>query len=192
MKKLSRVLLFLGLISCEKQKDHYWSKVDFDNKISINLAYSKMDEEGFVSLSDNPKVRKTNNVKYNEKDLNRTDNLDMNNTFENFVCSANLNHSDTLFIDIGLHSWFSSSGFLITYFDSNFITQPYSYMDIIMENETRPTYKILSQKLTLDKASYAVGDSIYGSVEFRIIEINGTLQTRHAANGFFRTKITKE
>jgi hypothetical protein len=94
-------------------------------------------------------------------------------------------------IDFGLHFWFSGSGFILSYCHGKFITQPYSYSDVDLGNKTLPTYKILSQKLTLNKSNYSVGDSIYGSVEFRIIETNGTLQTRHAANGFFRTKITK-
>lgn len=182
MKRLSIVILFLGLLSCEKQKDPYWSEVDFDAKISSDPAFLKMDEEGFVSLSDNPKISKTSDVRYNKKDLNRTDNLNMDNTFKNFVCSAIFNHSDTLFIDIGLHSWFSGSGFVLSFFNRTFNAQPYSYTDIVLENQTRPTYKILSQKLTLNKLSFVVGDSIYGSVEFRIIETNGKLQTRHAAN----------
>lgn len=192
MKKISLVLLFLGLLSCEKQKDQYWSEVDFDAKISSNPAFSKMDEEGFVSLSDNPKIRKTSDVRYNEKDLNRTDNLNMDNTFKNFVCSANFNNSDTLSVDIGLHSWFSGSGFVLSFFNRSFNAQPYSYTDIVMENETRRTYKILSQNMTLNKPNFTDGDSLYGSIEFRILETNGKLQTRHAANGFFRTKIIKE
>lgn len=192
MKKISLVLLFLGLLSCKKQKDQYWSEVDFDAKISSNPAFSKMDEEGFVSLRDNPKIRKTSDVRYNEKDLNRTDNLNMDNTFENFVCSANFNNSDTLSVDIGLHSWFSASGFVLSFFNRSFNAQPYSYTDVVLEKKTRPTYKILSQKLTLNKSKYMIGDSLYGSVEFSILETNGKLQTRHAANGFFRTKITKE
>lgn len=191
MKELPVLLLLFSLISCENHKDQYWSEVDFNAKISSNQAFFEMDEEGFVGLGDNPTVRKTSDVTYSEKDLNSTASFKKDHTFENLICSANFNHSDTLFIDIGFHSWFSGSGFVITYFDRNFITQPYSYADVIVENETRSTYKILSQKLTLNKTCFAVEDSLYGSVEFRIVETNGKLQTRHAANGFFRTKINR-
>ena len=190
MNKILIILFSIILTACAQEVEQYWSNVTFDQAISNNNVYSKMDKEDFVYSFYDPNTIKTNNIRYTQKAISRTNELVKDNSFINYDCIAKLEKSNMLTIDIGLHSYFSGSGFNLSVNGSKFIVQPYSYTDVVLENETVPTYKILSQKLTLNKPSYKVGDSLYGSVEFRIIETNEKLQTKHAANGFFRTKIT--
>jgi hypothetical protein len=54
-------------------------------------------------------------------------------------------------------------------------------------NSKLPKYKILEQKLILDKYNYDQGDSIFGRIELKIVGETGSLYT---PKFFFRTKIS--
>jgi hypothetical protein len=107
-------------------------------------------------------------------------------------CRAFFFKSDTLSINIGISSSHAGDGFIIKYKDKKFYTKPYYWDDVIMPGEVEPTYKIVYQKLTLDKINYKEGDSLYGKIEFKSIETDEYLKkTEHFGKGSFRTKIKK-
>ncbi|MDQ6481927.1 hypothetical protein [Dyadobacter sp. LHD-138] len=193
MKIFLSVLILIALVSCKEEKDHYWSDVTFDNKISANPSFKKMDKEEFASSYNNENLKRTSDIKYSNEILDRASGFATNYSPVNYGCTAYFDDkSDKLVIDIGLHGPFGGSGFSLNYFNGKFFANPYKYSDIPLENETEPIYKVIVQKLTLDKSHFQVGDSIYGLVNFRIIEIKDKISIGHTAKGFFRTKIAKE
>jgi hypothetical protein len=101
-------------------------------------------------------------------------------------------HSDTLLINIGIGNGFGGHGFIISYKSKKFYTEPYFSTDVIYSDKVEPTYKIVYQKLILDKASYSSGDSLYGHIDFKSIETDKEKNTtEHFGKGYFRTKVTK-
>jgi len=113
------------------------------------------------------------------------------NKFANFNnCRAYFFHSDTLSIDIGIGNGFGGHGFVLYYKDNKFITKPYHFTDVVMQGEVDPTYRIVYQKLSLDKSNYNVDDSLYGRIEFKSIETgNDNKNIEHFAIGNFRAKV---
>ena len=102
-------------------------------------------------------------------------------------CIAYLNH-DTLIIDNSINSGFSGKGVSIKYTGQKLSSSIYEFTDVIT-NEKKPTLTIEKQKLTLNKAKYSVGDSLYGHIYLRMIDEN---KVKYYAQGFFRAKIAAE
>lgn len=104
-------------------------------------------------------------------------------------CRAIFLHSDTLSINIGISSGFAGWGFTIFYKDKKYYTEPYYFFDAEIPG-FEPTYKIVYQKLTLDKTNYKVGDSLYGKIDFKSIEITKDKKRfEHFGKGYFRAKV---
>jgi len=107
-------------------------------------------------------------------------------------CRAQFNKSNILIINIGISNGFSGWGFTISYRNKKFYTEPYSFTDMVIPDEVEPTYQIIFQKLTLDKANYKLGDSVYGRVEFKSIETDKeNKKIEHFGIGNFRTKVKR-
>jgi len=96
-------------------------------------------------------------------------------------------------ISIGYSSGFSGGGYEIYYLYGRFNLEPYSFTDVVPDNNRQPQYRILKQNLTFDKRFYNVGDSIYGKIDFVIENNNFALKKILVyGNGYFRTKVEKE
>ena len=97
---------------------------------------------------------------------------------------------DTLIISIGSGNGFVNEGFNIHYFDSSFYTKPYYSDDIVFPDERDPNYKILYQRLILDKPKYKNGDSLFGRIEFKSIGLDMFHQkSEQFGMGNFRAKV---
>jgi hypothetical protein len=194
MQKLT-IFLFatVSLTNCShKKKNNQWDTVEINATISQDSIYKGLDKqpELFSLLeTQDSLMKRTSDVAYFRGNIiNLQD--DKYSKFNN--CRAYFFHSDTLSINIGIGNGFGGQGFIINYKGNRFYTEPYFYTDVIIEGEVEPTYIILYQKLTLDKPTYLVGDSLYGKIEFKSIETdkdNNT--TEHFGKGYFRTKVTK-
>ena len=107
-------------------------------------------------------------------------------------CRAYFFHSDTLSINIGIGTGFGGHGFIINCKGKKFYTEPYFWTDAIDPGAVEPTYKIVYQKLILDKANYSLGDSLYGHIDFKSIEVDEQHDTTdHFDKGYFRTKVAE-
>lgn len=104
-------------------------------------------------------------------------------------CRA-INRKGKTIITIGFSSGYSGGGYEIDYLLGRFKLQPYSFTDVLPDRSKEPDYKILKQDITLDKAYYKVGDSIYGKIDF-IMENNNFPPKKILiyGNGYFRTKV---
>ena len=187
------IFLFIFIASCNscKNKDE-WNEAMIDPDISETPIYGQLDQQKelfSVFEKQDSLMKRTSDVKYSTgKAMNpgEFDNLKINN------CRAYYHQSDILSINIGIGNGFGGQGFIIMYKDKKFYTEPYFFTDLIIPDEPEPTYKIVYQKLTLDKPDYKPGDSLYGHIDFKSIETdkdNNT--TEHWGKGYFRTRVTE-
>lgn len=195
--KITSVFFFAGILcllsNCSKIKNgDQWEGASIDADILQDPIYQQLDKENEVfSLCETQDslMRKTSNVSYFSG--KRIDPIDTQYAkFNN--CRAYFYESDTLSINIGIGNCFGGQGFVINYKNKTFYTEAYFSTDVVIEGEVEPTHGIIYQKLTLDKANYAVGDSLFGYIEFKSIEMSSEGErTEHFGQGNFRTKVSK-
>ena len=190
LKNIRTFLVFtLVLLSSCNTKNNQWDEVSIDPEISKDSIYRQLDnqEEIFSAPEQQDSLMKrTSDVEYLGREKLYKNYSKYNN------CRAYFFKSDTLSIKIGISSGFAGDGFIIKYKGKKFYTEPYDWTDAIMEGQVEPTYKIVYQKLTLNKSNYKVGDSLYGRIEFKSIETDGYFKkTEHFGKGSFRTKVKK-
>lgn len=185
----SLICAFL-LLSCNKKSDQKWDEVTIDPEIAHDTVYHRLDKlreiyYGFVPPDSS--ARRSSDVAYfsgNPDEFNPSKYAKSNN------CRAYLYNHDTLMIRIGKESLGGGRGFAIKYKAKRFFVEPFAYVDYVIEGAPEPSYEIVYQNLSLNKATYSVGDSLYGSVDFKSVETTPDgLKRQHTGKGLFRTKI---
>ncbi|RAJ92696.1 hypothetical protein LX87_05027 [Larkinella arboricola] len=181
----------LFLFRCtDKPKDLQWDKVRIDSTISRNAVFQQLDQQqeitSFPEIPDSL-LRRTSDVAYYTSQ--QMDSL--NNPYAKFNnCRAYLSKPDNLIINIGSSDGFTGHGFIIKCKDGRFHTEAYLFSDNITENEREPIHTILYQKLTLNKMTYVIGDSLYGYIKFKSLEVNSVEDTVvHTGKGHFRAVV---
>ena len=148
--KLFLFFIVVLLTNCTNESDQ-WDEITIDPQISKDSIYKQLDKqvEIFDALDEHDStLKRTSDVAY------LTDfriNQGIDKYFKDYNCRAYFFSSDTLSINIGIGNGFGGHGFIISYKDKKFYTKPYFSTDVIIEGEVEPTYKIVYQKLTLDK-----------------------------------------
>jgi len=70
---------------------------------------------------------------------------------------------------------------------------PYFVTDTHTPDEQEPVYKTLFQRLRLDKERYGKGDSVFGYVDFKILETTRPDSTAaHYGKGYFRGRVERD
>jgi len=179
--------------SCKKadevKNSKKWEIFTVDNKISKNNIFKKLDKEKeiFSVLEKDTLMRKTIAVDYIN---NRNPNYDIKKYSNLNNCRSSFWKKDTLSIHIGISDGFCGSGFTIFVKNDKFYTKPYYFTDNISVGEKQSTYKIICQKLTLNKSNFIIGDSVYGKIDFKSVETDNRNEViNHSGVGYFRTKI---
>jgi hypothetical protein len=178
MKYIILFLFPICILSCKNNKSNSWGVATFDSSISKSPIYKQLDEQNEfnnrLELDSSRKLR-TSDVTYNSsKDYN---------------CHIFYKSSDTLLITIGFGTGYVWKGFHISYSNGKFHTEPKEFQDISIHYETKPVVNIIEQDLSLNKPKYNVGDSLYGKINFHIIETIGEHDTEYYGNGYFRAKV---
>ena len=191
---MSRIFLFfivIFLTNCTTRSNP-WDEVTIDQDISGDSIYRQLDKqvEIFDALEEHDSLmRRTSDVAYLS---GFRINQGIDEYFKDYNCRAYFLDSDTLSINIGIGNGFGGNGFIISYKDKKFYTEPYFSTDVIIVGEAKPIYKIVYQKLTLDKPNYKLGDSLYGKIEFKSIETDKYFRkTEYFGKGNFRTKVKR-
>lgn len=105
-----------------------------------------------------------------------------------YTCQAYIKDG-YLTISIGMGSMFGGFGFDIKCTNEKYSIEPYEWSDAEMVGKHRkPSFKVIKQNLILNKNRYILGDSIFGKVDFKIIEDK---KITHIGNGYFRGKVVK-
>ncbi len=197
-KFYSKILVFILVLivfSFCKQKpaeiktSQRWGKFTIDSKISKNEIFKKLDneKEKFSAFERDTLMRKTSDVAYIN---NQNPSYDIKKYSKINNCRAYFWKKDTLSIKIGIGNGFTGRGFIILIKNNEFYTEPYYSTDVIIEGEKKSVYKIIYQKLTLNKLNLKIGDSIYGKIDFKSIETdNQNKVISHTGLGYFRTKV---
>jgi hypothetical protein len=187
LKILFSIAICIGFISCNTADKLRNDDIVIQADIAKNPVYKKLDNE-----KDYPEVGyyagpKSSDVRYlNDRYQKLTDTTKA----RNYNCKSFF-HGDTLSIIIGIGSGDEGSGFIIDCKDKLFSIKPYYFTDNIITGQAEPTYETINQSLYLDKTPYKIGDSIYGKVNFKVIEHSGQ-KVVHIGDGYFRAKIIKE
>ena len=195
-RQIISLSLFLFIVvfasSCKsKSQQKQWDNASIDPTIIQSNSFKLLNRESevFSALEKQDSLAKrTSGVFYFTKghvNLSDSNSAKFNN------CRAYFFHGDTLSINIGIGNGFGGWGFIINYKDKKFYAEPYYSTDVIMVGEPEPVYEILYQKLTLDKHSYKLGDSLFGNIDFKAIEIDQDKnKIEHSGKGYFRTKVS--
>jgi hypothetical protein len=195
MTLIKKFVIYLFAATCltncaGKKQDGQWDTAEINSAISQDSIYKELDKQPeLYSVIERhyELMKRTSAVAYfSGHKINIQD--DKYAKYNN--CRAYFFHSDTLSINIGIGNGFGGQGFIISYKNGMFNTEPYFVTDVISPGEVEPTYKIVYQKLVLDKADYSSGDSLYGHIDFRSIEVDKNHDTtEHYGIGYFRTKV---
>lgn len=166
------------------------SSIVIQADMAKNPIYKKLDkeEDNWEFGTDTLPKPKTSNVKYVN---DRNHSLKDTTYARSYNCKSSLKDG-VLKIRIGSNSGFVGEGFWIDCEGQRFSIKPYYSTDAIPINPPKPTFKAIEQNLILNKPQYMVGDSIWGKVKFKIIEQNGDQTITHIADGYFRSKVTKD
>lgn len=190
---VASILLYVFLcIGCNKAADRKWEEATIDPAIAHDTVYHRLDKlseihYGFVPPDSS--ARRSSDVTYfnDNPDVINWDKYSRSNN-----CRAYFYKSDTLLITIGNESPFYGEGFTIYYKAKRFFVEPFSYIDYVIVGAPEPSYEVVYQNVSLNKATYAVGDSLYGSVDFKSIETTGDgVKRQHIGKGLFRAKIAE-
>lgn len=170
-----------------------WSTINMDTAIAKSPVYKMLDKQRdlfniFEKRADTLKP-KTSNVSYR---TNRNRSIDDTTYARLNKCRGYL-VNDTLKIDIGSSSGFAWDGFIINCYNKQFTILPYYGSDAMILDDAREptTFKVLNQSVTLDKPAYHLGDSVYGRVNFKMIETTAGQKINHIGYGYFRGKVDK-
>lgn len=177
--------------------DRYWNVFEVNPCLSAASVYQRMNgkEEPFKRSNDrSPRARRSSEVDYYVTIRNYSEEKEQyfrNNIGENSNCQAYLKN-DTLEIRIGVWYGLGGIGFSIYQCGTRYRSMPYSYDDVIDYRELEPLDIPLWQKLVLDKAGYAIGDSLYGYISFGSISYDEYGNpSGNKGDGFFRAVVKK-
>ncbi|RBQ11371.1 hypothetical protein [Pedobacter miscanthi] len=196
MNKFSQLLCIsvaLFVSGCQnKQNSDQWDNACLDPGLPKNIIYHELDQKGeiFSFYEKHDKSKRTSNVSYfsygihEKRDTSGT-------TYNN--CRAYYSGSDTLLINIGINGPFGGQGLLIKYVNKKFNTEAYMHTDLVIEGEMAPNQKIIYQKLSLNKENYEIGDSLFGKIEFKSIDLDYSGDTiLRSGHGNFRALVKEQ
>ena len=189
-KKLFYLSALLCLVNCTHQKHNApWATAVIKSDIIHNPVYKELDEQpelfSIFEMGDTLNKRTSDVAYFSNYKLNKDGKFSKVNN-----CRAYMLLSGTLSIGIGIGNGFGGQGFIVKYKNRRFNTEPYYFTDLIIEGEVKPIYKIVYQKLLLDKPSYTMGDSLYGYTEFKSIETENQKHTSEQfGKGYFKSII---
>jgi hypothetical protein len=178
--------------ACTKKHIEKWDTIKVNPNLSKDSIFTKMDKQKefiiFPKFDSTLKQSSRVAILIGEKH-SRADSL--NSSFS--TCKAYFHKADTLNIHIGLDGPFGGSGIDISYHNNKFNTKGYQYSDVVPSGKLeKPLHWVIHQQLVLDKASYKIGDSLYGYIDFKVKERNEIGDTVvYSAQGKFRAKVLK-
>lgn len=200
---LSILFVCILFVSCNRPNIEE-GEIIVQPDIVNNPVYKQLNKQkepiDMTSYFDKKERPKTSDVSYRN---NRNHDLIDTMSSKDYLCKAFYNN-DTLIIRIGYNGMFGGDGFKIICKNSKFHILPYYFTDLIIEGkETITNYDINQHQLILNKNKYTLGDSIFGYINFNLVENEKTTfkfdksatenqKITHVGKGYFRGKIEKQ
>lgn len=197
MNAVLRIIALVFLFSCKNEKADKinekidkikWSKADFNKDLRGTLV-SRFPTASTIPIFIFQNAAGTDTCgtafvnEYNSDGISASSNY--------YRCHVALD-SSSLCIDIGLNTLHGGDGYYITYTnDEKFHTEPYHWNHIIKDTVLDGRYKIIRQALTLDKKQYEIGDSLFGMINFYIVENDKGVKREHRKEAIFKTKVER-
>lgn len=184
---LSYFILLL-LLACRNEapdEEVKWSNAVFDSNLSKTADFRSLYVPGKLYTLSDPWKKDTCGIAH-------TDNRTIGDSFQPdtyYTCHVNPD-SGGLTINIGSNSLHGGIGFMANYAGKKFTTQHYRWIHNDNTGQTGSTYKILGQKLVLDKEQYKPGDSLFGKAYFHIMEEDKGEKKEYQQQAIFRAKVT--
>lgn len=178
--KITGIILGIAILIIFFSYQFFFTKINFDENIKNDQRIKNLDKKVFWSFG----LEQINKPKKISTDFT----LDgkQNDTI-NFTFHASQSEK---YKNIGQFQVYSSTGFnginiFLYRLKNRFRTEIDEFSDNVVENEKR--FKIISQKLTLDKKNYKKNDSVFGKLEIRFEDLVNNSKTNSIS--YFRTKM---
>jgi len=185
------LISFLVFSNCSKSQIND-KNITCDRTIKKDTVFGYLNRNNQKSIIKEPynlNKKRTVFIDYYKKECK--DCRDFKELYEYYQARTIIDKYDSLSIQISLDGGLSGSGFFIKYKNNKFKISLFTYNDQPGTNFSN--YRVLNENLVLDKANFVIGDSIYGKVNFEILE-NSKMreEVRHKFHGYFVTKINKK
>ncbi|HEY6063583.1 MAG TPA: hypothetical protein VIV35_08240 [Chitinophagaceae bacterium] len=186
------LLISIIIISCNskkalQEKKSNFAIAKFDTTISGNGVYQEMEKqkEIYNMFEMDSTLKRTSAVDYCIKHPE----MDTMSCSKDYNCRSYIGKGDTLYIFIGVSNGFSAYGFQVLYKNPGFTVKSFYSDDSGSDYRANPSFEIIDQNLVLSKRQYGVGDSIYGRINFKIVENSNGETWQHSGQGYFRSKV---
>ncbi|MEN5306365.1 hypothetical protein ABE425_02550 [Chryseobacterium cucumeris] len=158
-----------------------WNSVEVDHSLSQKTLFKSFDQQKQTSIwgSESEDI-KTNDFKTKSDSISPA------------YYSCSITENPMLNVTFSVGDGFSGGGFQIDIFQSRYKISPYSYTDNVKLFDFLDTgeyYKVLDNKLILDKESYQKGDSIFGYTELKVQRRYGPEKYIEEGKGYFKGKV---
>ncbi|WP_230146126.1 hypothetical protein [Pedobacter sp. Bi36] len=181
------------LVNCNNKIAEQWDEVTVNHSLSKDKTFAQMglQPEIMPYPGQDSTLKRSSEVAFLVRE--GPSRQDPPGTKDN-NCEAFFMGTDTLHIHIGLNGLLGGSGFRIKYHNNRFYTEGYRYSDMVYQGKVdEPLHWVVYQKLSLDKSSYNIGDSLYGYIDFKAMERNEIGDTlTYSGHGKFRTSVIKK
>ena len=198
---LFSIVLFT-FFSCQNDNSEKgWKEIEVYDKLSKNPVFVKMKQmPEIIDLYYKNDFLLTRSAKVTYL---RSRDKDFLEEYVDTVFNANviIPHRDSLMVRISFSDGWAGNGVLLHIKRNQFNTNVFEFSDTQVVDEfgnviePKLTTKIYNQKLILDKHAYEVGDSIYGKINFNLMQVVDLQGIKDAfyykGAGYFRAKIKK-
>lgn len=157
----------------------FFSGIEFDSNISSSQKIKDLDKKVFWDFTYEKPEKISTDYSVNQ----------IGNDTVRYIFEASLSKK---YIYIGQLTIDQSTGFAgnsvyIYILGNRFKVEIDDYSDNVSDDNSNKGYKILSQKIILDKENYQINDSIFGKIEIKFRDNKDN--SINESSGFFRGKV---
>lgn len=185
MKKFLKILgiiLGISIVILFFSYQFFFTKINFDENIKNNQRIKNLDKKVFWSFG-LEQIKKPKKIS-TDFTLDGKQNDTINFTFH---ASQSEEYRNIGEFQIHFSTGFNGINIFLYRLKNRFRTEIDEFSDNVVENENKKRYKIISQKLTLDKENYKKNDSVFGKLEIRFEDLENNFKTNSIS--YFRTKM---
>ncbi|QCX54345.1 hypothetical protein [Elizabethkingia sp. JS20170427COW] len=185
MKKFFKILgvilgIFIVIIFFSYQ--FFFTKINFDKNIKDDQRIKNLDKKvfwnfGFEQINKPKKISTDFTIDGKPNDT-------INFTFHAYQSEKYRNIGQ---FQVHFSTGYNGINIFLYRLKNKFRTEIDEFSDNVVENENKKRYKIISEKLTLDKENYKKNDSVFGILEIQFEDLVNNSKTNSIS--YFRAKM---